>query len=70
MKKSDIKYIVIGNGSNILVSDEGFRGVVVELGDGFSDYEFLQDSQDNSDEVLVKASAGMKLTRLGNQLAC
>ena len=44
-------------------------GVVVELGDGFSDYEFLQDSQDNSDEVLVKASAGMKLTRLGNQLA-
>ena len=45
------------------------RGVVVELGDGFSDYEFLQDSQDNSDEVLVKASAGMKLTRLGNQLA-
>ena len=69
MKKSDIKYIVIGNGSNILVSDEGFRGVVVELGDSFSDYEFLQDSQDNSDEVLVKASAGMKLTRLGNQLA-
>ena len=50
LKKSDIKYIVIGNGSNILVSDEGFRGVVVELGDGFSDYEFLQDSQDNSDE--------------------
>lgn len=69
LKKSDIKYIVIGNGSNILVSDEGFRGVVVELGDGFSDYEFLQDSQDNSDEVLVKASAGMKLTRFGNQLA-
>ena len=69
LKKSDIKYIVIGNGSNILVSDEGFRGVVVELGDSFSDYEFLQDSQDNSDEVLVKASAGMKLTRLGNQLA-
>ena len=69
LKKSDIKYIVIGNGSNILVSDEGFRGVVVELGDGFSDYEFLQDSHDNSDEVLVKASAGMKLTRLGNQLA-
>ena len=69
LKKSDIKYIVIGNGSNILVSDEGLSGVVVELGDGFSDYEFLQDSQDNSDEVLVKASAGMKLTRLGNQLA-
>ena len=67
LKKSDIKYIVIGNGSNILVMKAS--GVVGELGDGFSDYEFLQDSQDNSDEVLVKASAGMKLTRLGNQLA-
>ena len=31
LKKSDIKYIVIGNGSNILVSDEGFRGVVLSL---------------------------------------
>lgn len=69
LKKSDIKYIVIGNGSNILVSDEGFRGVVVELGDAFSGYEILPGIQADSDEVLVKANAGMKLTRLGNQLA-
>lgn len=69
LKKSDISYIVIGNGSNILVSDEGFRGVVVELGDAFSGYEILPGIQADSDEVLVKANAGMKLTRLGNQLA-
>lgn len=41
-EKSDIKYIVIGNGSNILVSDEGFRGVVVELGDGFQIMSFFR----------------------------
>ncbi len=69
LKKSDIEYIVIGNGSNILVSDEGFRGVVVELGDAFSGFEILDGSQTDSDDVFVKASAGMKLTRLGNQLA-
>ncbi|MDO5340444.1 MAG: UDP-N-acetylmuramate dehydrogenase [Eubacteriales bacterium] len=69
LKKSDIAYIVIGNGSNILVSDEGFRGVVVELGDAFSGFEILEGSQEDSDDVFVKANAGMKLTRLGNQLA-
>lgn len=69
LKKSDIAYIVIGNGSNILVSDEGFRGVAVELGDAFSGFEILEGSQEDSDDVFVKANAGMKLTRLGNQLA-
>ena len=69
LKKSDISYIVIGNGSNILVSDEGFRGVVVELGDAFSGFGILHGSQADSDDVFVRASAGMKLTRLGSQLA-
>lgn len=69
LNKSDILYIVIGNGSNILVSDEGFRGVVVELGDAFSGFEILQGSQADSEDVIVKANAGMRLTRLGNQLA-
>ena len=68
LKKSDIAYVVIGNGSNILVSDEGFRGVVVELGDAFSSFD-ITDVDDASGDVCVKASAGMKLTRLGNQLA-
>ncbi len=70
LKKSDIAYIVIGNGSNILVSDDGFRGVVVELGDAFGSYEIVQDGmQTGLEDVIVRASAGMKLTRLGNQLA-
>ncbi len=69
LKKSDISYIVIGNGSNILVSDNGFRGVVVELGDAFSSFERLQENPDDPDSVFVRASAGMRLTRLGNQLA-
>ena len=33
----DINHIVIGKGSNLLFPDEGYDGVVVELGSLFSD---------------------------------
>ena len=32
----NIPYFVIGNGSNLLVKDEGYRGVIIELGKHFS----------------------------------
>ena len=32
LKEENIPYFVVGNGSNLLVSDEGFRGVVLTLG--------------------------------------
>ena len=28
---SDIDYLILGNGSNVLVSDEGYRGVIIRL---------------------------------------
>ena len=67
LKKTDILYMVVGNGSNLLVNDTGFRGVIVELGDLFSGYEIV--NTEGSGAVLVTAKAGMKLTRLGNELA-
>ena len=36
VRASGIEWIVIGKGSNILVSDRGFDGLVVRLGKGFS----------------------------------
>ena len=35
LKKKDIPYYVMGNGSNVLISDEGIRGVVINLESGF-----------------------------------
>ncbi|MBQ8790775.1 MAG: UDP-N-acetylmuramate dehydrogenase [Ruminiclostridium sp.] len=35
-KNSGIKYYIVGKGSNILVSDEGLRGVVLHIGSDFS----------------------------------
>ena len=32
LKASDVPFMVIGNGSNLLVSDEGIEGVVISLG--------------------------------------
>ena len=62
LNKSDIKYCVIGNGSNLLVSDKGIRGVVIQLSDTFDEVEYI-------DDVTVKVMSGMMLSRLGNKLA-
>ncbi len=32
LKEENIDHIIIGNGSNLLVSDKGFKGVVIEIG--------------------------------------
>ena len=37
IRESGRKYIVLGNGSNTLICDSGFDGVVVRLGKAFSD---------------------------------
>ena len=29
------EYMIVGNGSNLLVGDHGYRGVIVHLGEGF-----------------------------------
>ena len=35
-KSENMPYYIIGNGSNLLVSDQGYRGVIIKLCDDFS----------------------------------
>lgn len=35
LREEGLSYLVVGRGSNLLVSDEGYRGAVVKLADGF-----------------------------------
>ena len=42
-KKCDCKYFVMGNGSNLLVSDKGIRGLVIKIGKAYSGYSFEDD---------------------------
>ena len=55
-RTADVPAIVIGNGSNLLVRDKGIRGLVIALGEGFSEVRF--------DGDLVEAQAGVSLARL------
>lgn len=52
-----IKYIVIGNGSNLLVDDDGYNGVVFSLGNDFADIKLI-------DDQTIECYAGMKLSAL------
>ena len=56
-KKWEIPYFVLGNGSNILVSDLGIEGAVIHIGGGFSDVK-----ADGATEIIC--GAGAKLSRL------
>ena len=46
-----IPFFVKGNGSNILIKDGGFRGLVIEMSDNFSDFEI------RGDEVEIQSGA-------------
>ena len=55
-KEENIPYLVMGNGSNILVRDGGISGVVIKIGNEFSDIKI--------DGQSVKAQAGATLYTL------
>lgn len=56
-KKEAIPYYVIGNGSNLLVSDEGFDGVMIHLGNRFAGCE-IEETQSGA-VVTVKAGSSL-----------
>lgn len=62
-KENNLKYFVLGAGSNILISDNGFDGLVIRLGRNFSSVVFT----DCGDYGEMKADAGAMLALLGNQ---
>ena len=57
LNENNIDFYIMGNGSNILASDEGYRGVIVYIGENLSDIELL-------DESTIKAGAGAMLSKV------
>jgi UDP-N-acetylmuramate dehydrogenase len=39
IKKEKVPYLIIGNGSNLLVKDGGIRGVVIEISNNFNNFD-------------------------------
>lgn len=70
LKDKNIPYYIVGNGSNLLVSDSGIRGVIIQLYNKFNGYEFLHSdtvgAADKANVVYIKAKAGISLGKLGN----
>lgn len=61
-QKKGLPYYILGRGSNILCSDDGYRGVIIEIGKGMEKIEFLSDG-------IVKAQAGIALSAMAKRLA-
>lgn len=54
---SDVDYLIIGNGSNILVSDDGYRGAVIRLDGDFRKISLIE-------EDMIYCGAGATLAAL------
>lgn len=53
-READYPYMVIGNGSNLLVRDEGYKGVIIEVDSRISDIDVIGED--------IVADAGAKLS--------
>lgn len=54
LKQEDVSYFVIGRGSNILVSDEGYDGVILHIGKLFAKIEKINDTD-------IRCTSGVSL---------
>lgn len=67
LSKEDVNHLVMGNGSNLLIKDGGYRGVVVKISSAaFSDFEILKEE---NGYVYVRVGAGMLMGVLARKLA-
>ena len=61
-KQNNIKLYIIGNGSNLLISDEGIKGIVLKIS-----LENIQ-IEEKEDNVIIIAGAGVKTMALAQTL--
>ena len=61
-----IEVFVLGNGSNCLISDEGFDGLVIRIAKNMSE---LSSRELDDGRVLITAGAGLPYARFGNYCA-
>ena len=54
LKQENVSYFVMGRGSNILASDEGYDGVILHIGKLFSNIEIINDTD-------IRCTAGVAL---------
>lgn len=64
-REQNIPFYVIGNGSNLLVGDKGFRGVIFQVCKNLEDVEVREEAE----EIYVRAGAGVMLAKLAKDIS-
>lgn len=54
--QESVPYFILGNGSNILVSDQGYRGIMIQISSEFSNYII--------EDTTIKVEAGAMLSKI------
>jgi len=55
---NNINYCIIGNGSNVLISDSGYRGAIIQIFKNMNDFHI--------DNNIIEAYSGILLSKLSN----
>lgn len=61
LKQANVPYYILGNGSNMLISDKGYRGVIIRIYKNINNIEV--------DDTRIKAQAGALLANIAS-VAC
>lgn len=71
LKNEDIRHMIMGNGSNLLFSDEGYRGVIVKINRNMSKFSVSDDTVYTEAGALLSAvaSEAMKSRLTGMEFA-
>ena len=67
-KETETPFFILGNGSNLLVSDEGYRGVMISLR-GFDEISFREGEGTEAGKTIMAAGSGVLLSKAAMQAA-
>lgn len=67
-RETETPFFILGNGSNLLVSDEGYRGVMISLR-GFDEISFREGESTEAGKTIMTAGSGVLLSKAAMQAA-
>lgn len=57
LSENEIKHLLIGNGTNLLVKDSGYQGVILRIGEPFQEIKVIGERMEAGAGVLLSAAA-------------
>ncbi len=64
LKEKNIKFFILGKGSNLIVSEEGYDGVAIRIGKNFDEYKITKIDEENYE---LYCQSGAMLSFVSNQ---